>query len=53
MGRKQFIEKLANKYQKRRIIIASWYEDVESGVSFANLIIGAEDKERLRRRERL
>ena len=47
MNRKQFIEKLAKRYQERRIVIASWYEDVESGVSFANLIIGAEDKERL------
>ena len=47
MGRKQFIEKLSSRYEERRIVIVSWYEDVESGVSFANLVIGAEDKERL------
>ena len=47
MGRKEFIERLSKDFEEGRVVIASWYEDVASGVSFANVVVGAEDAKRL------
>ena len=47
MGRKDFIEQLSHQFKEGRVIVVSWYEDIELGVSFANIVVGAEDKERL------
>lgn len=47
MGRKEFISKLSSQFEEGRVIIVAWYNDVKSQVSFANIIVGAEDRERL------
>ena len=49
MGRNEFIEKMGRRYTERRMVIDSWYEDKKSGVSYAKIVIGAEDKQRLQR----
>ena len=45
MRREEFIEAMADRYQERRILIDSWYEDKVSKISYAKVIVGAEDKE--------
>ncbi len=45
MKREEFVGKLKEQFQEQRLIIVSWYGDIDLGVSFANLVI--EDKERL------
>lgn len=47
MGRKEFMERLSKKFEEGRVVITSWYEDVASGVSFASIVVGAEDAKRL------
>lgn len=47
MRREEFTERLAKRFEEGRVVIVSWYEDIASGVSFANVVVGAEDAERL------
>ena len=47
IGRDKFIEVLGDRYQERRILIDSWYEDKIAEISYAKVIVGAEDKARL------
>ena len=49
MGRESFIEAMGERYQERRVLIDSWYEDKVAGLSYAKVIVGAEDKEQLER----
>ena len=47
MTRESFIDKLARQFQEGRVVIVSWYEDIKSGVSLANLVIGGKDRDDL------
>lgn len=47
MTRESFIDRFRSQFQDGRIVIVSWFEDVESVVSYGNLVIGGEDKTRL------
>ncbi|MCJ1235454.1 hypothetical protein MMC14_003422 [Varicellaria rhodocarpa] len=47
MGREEFITLMADRYRERRILIVSWYEDKIAEISYAHVIVGAEDKRRL------
>ena len=47
MGRTEFIAKLSKQFQEGRIIIVSWFSDTKFKVSFANVIVGAEDRPNL------
>ena len=49
MGRKEFVERLAEGFEEGRVVIVSWYEDGTSGHSYANVVVGAEDTRRLER----
>ena len=40
MTRENFIENLSPQFQEGRVVIVSWYEDIKSGISLANLVIG-------------
>lgn len=46
-GRREFTEKLGKEFEEGGVVIVSWYEDIASGVSFANVVVGAEDTKRL------
>lgn len=50
MTRESFINCFDREFQDGKIVIVSWFEDVESGVSYGKLVIGGEDKERLEKR---
>ena len=47
MGRTDFVAKLSKQFQEGRIIVVSWYTDTKSKISYANVIVGAEDRARL------
>lgn len=47
MGREEFTERLARRFEEGREAIVLWYENMVSGVTFANLMVGAENAERL------
>jgi hypothetical protein len=47
MTRDEFIHELGSDYLERSIVIDSWIEDEEQGVSYAKVIIGAKNKEEL------
>lgn len=49
MSRESFIKGFEREFQEGKMVIVSWYGDVDSGVSYGNVVIGAEDKERLER----
>ena len=44
MSRENFITKLSKQFKEGRVIIVSWYADTKSKVSYANVIMGAEDR---------
>ena len=45
--RESFISRFEDYFREGKIVIVSWYEDVESGVSFGNVVIGARNKQGL------
>ncbi|KAL8900822.1 MAG: hypothetical protein Q9207_005513 [Kuettlingeria erythrocarpa] len=47
MGREAFIERLADEYRDGRLVIVSWFEDLESGLSYGNVVVGAPHAEAL------
>ena len=47
MARDPFIRNFEDQFQKGQMIIVSWYEDSNSGVSFGNIVVGAKDKQAL------
>lgn len=47
MARESFIKSFESQFQQGKIVIVSWYEDTDSGVSYGNVVIGAQDKESL------
>ena len=47
MTRESFISRFENYFREGKIVIVSWYEDEESGVSFGNVVIGARSKQEL------
>lgn len=47
MSRESFIKKFESHFREGKMVIVSWYEDLESGVSFGNVVIGAENKQEL------
>lgn len=49
MSRDSFIKNFGSQFREGKIVIVSWYEDVDFGVSFANVVIGAKNKEELER----
>ena len=49
MGREEFIEKWAKEFDEGRMCIVSWYYDRKIGASMADLAIGAEDEETLKK----
>ncbi|KAK4102365.1 hypothetical protein N658DRAFT_554375 [Parathielavia hyrcaniae] len=46
-GRREFVEKWRGAFEEGRMLILSWYEDLEEGASIADVVVGAEDEERL------
>ena len=46
MGRKECLEKMGRKHRERRIVVDGWHEGKETGVSYARVVVGAEDKVR-------
>ncbi|KAK4124806.1 hypothetical protein N657DRAFT_643563 [Parathielavia appendiculata] len=46
-GRREFIDKWRGPFEDGRMLILSWYEDPEEGGSIADVVVGAEDEERL------
>ncbi|KAA6415437.1 MAG: hypothetical protein FRX48_00152 [Lasallia pustulata] len=49
MKREEFVERLAEDLEEGRVVVISWYEDGASGLSYANVVVGAEDTKRLER----
>lgn len=49
MARETFIKNFEGQFQEGKIVIVSWYEDKDSGVSYGSIVIGAEDKQGLKR----
>ena len=47
MARESFIQNFEGQFQEGKIVIVSWYEDTDSGVSYGNVVIGAQDKQGL------
>ncbi|KAL8653801.1 MAG: hypothetical protein Q9210_001883 [Variospora velana] len=47
MTREAFVEKLANEHEEGRMVIVSWFEDLEFGLSYGNVVVGAPDAEAL------
>ncbi len=47
MTRESFIKNFEGQFQEGKIVIVSWYEDKDSGVSYGNVVIGAEDQQSL------
>ncbi|KAL8998185.1 MAG: hypothetical protein Q9188_006156 [Gyalolechia gomerana] len=47
MSRDSFIRVFEDKIQQGKIIIISWKEDLDSGISYGSLVVGARDKQAL------
>ena len=47
MSRDTFISKFEQGFRDGRMLIVSWYQDLSSGVSYGNLVIGAPDSKAL------
>ena len=47
MARDAFIRTFESQFREGQMVIASWYEDLTSGVSYGNLLVGAQDKKLL------
>ena len=47
MAREAFIEKMAGEHEDGRLVVVSWFEDVESGLSYGNVVVGAPNAETL------
>ena len=47
MSRDAFVAKFEQRFREGRMVIVSWYEDPESGVSYGNVVIGAADERTL------
>ena len=47
MARESFIKNFEGQFQEGKIVIVSWFEDIDSGVSYGNVVIGAQDKQGL------
>ena len=47
MGRESFIGKFEGQFKEGKIVIVSWYEDIDNGMSYGNVVIGAQDKQEL------
>ncbi|OLN85235.1 hypothetical protein CCHL11_04389 [Colletotrichum chlorophyti] len=48
-GREEFIESFRYDFEAGRMCIISWYEDPDTGVSLADVAVGAEDQKGLRK----
>ncbi|KAL8771409.1 MAG: hypothetical protein Q9209_003077 [Squamulea sp. 1 TL-2023] len=44
MTREEFVEKFEDEFADGKMIVVSWFEDVESGISYGNIITGAPDE---------
>lgn len=47
MSRDAFVAKFEQRFREGRMVVVSWYEDPESGVSYGNVVIGARDEKSL------
>lgn len=47
MGREHFIKIFESQFREGRIVIVSWYEDIDSGESYGKVVIGAQDQQEL------
>ena len=47
MSRDTFISKFERRFHEGHMVIVSWYEDPDSGVSYGNVVIGAPDRKAL------
>lgn len=47
MDRESFIKNFEGQFQEGKIVIVSWYEDVDPLISYGNVVIGAQDKQEL------
>lgn len=47
MGRDSFIEAFEDQFRDGRMVIVSWYQDGSSGISYGNVLIGAQDTQEL------
>lgn len=47
MTRDSFIDTFANEYEDGKLLIVSWFEDSEFGISYGNVVVGAPDQEAL------
>ncbi|KAI4141922.1 MAG: hypothetical protein LQ341_003382 [Variospora aurantia] len=53
MRREGFLARFADEFGKGEMVIVSWYEDEEAGVSSGNVVVGAADEGGLRRKIRM
>ena len=47
MAREAFVEKMADEHEEGRLAVVSWFEDIESGLSYGHVVVGAPDTETL------
>lgn len=47
LSRESFVKRFESQFEEGEMVIVSWYEDPDSGLSFGNLVIGAENKQSL------
>ena len=47
MNRESFIKNFEEQFQEGKIVIVSWYEDIDPAISYGNVVIGAQDKQKL------
>ncbi|KAF9870970.1 solid-state culture specific [Colletotrichum karsti] len=52
-GRSEFIDNFKEEFESGQMCIISWYEDPDTGVSLADVAVGAEDQEGLKKAMKL
>ena len=45
LGRDVFISKFVDKLRQFKMVIVSWYQDMESGARYGHVLIGAHNKQ--------
>ena len=45
MNRESCIKNFKGQFQESKIVIVSWYENIDPAISYGNVVIGAQDKQ--------
>lgn len=45
LSRESFVERFESLFREGKMVIVLWYEDPDSGLSYGNVVIGAQDRQ--------